>query len=371
MAARHTPFDRKTHLAHALAGAVLVATGFAGCYDAPLGQAARVMCDPLELPPVIRRTTPTTVNVDLVTKEIIADVGADRPTLVWTFNGKIPGPLIRVMEGDTVVLRLTNEAGSREPHSIDLHAVVGPGGGHAVTEVAPGKTAELRFKATRQGAYIYHCAAEGMPWEHLAYGMYGAILVEPPGGIPSVDRELYVVQSEWYLGRGGGEEHEEEGSSAHAPMPKDVLVLDEAAASTEHPLLFSWNGHKSALTDAAFFGERMRVPQGGRVRVVFGNAGPNLPSSFHVIGAIFDQVFTGHFGTPLRNEETVLVPPGSAAVFEFDALVPGVYTMVDHALFRVPKGAVGNLHVDPKGTFPSDLYAPKPSGPMAGAHGTP
>lgn len=325
--------------------------------DTPATVVAR---DPLDIPPSPARTTPTTVDVTLTTREVVADLGGGRKASVWTFDDAVPGPLIRVIEGDTVNLTVTNAADSLEPHSVDLHAVMGPGGGDKVTEVAPGESKTLKFKASRQGAFFYHCAAEGMPWEHVAHGMFGVILVEPPGGLPAVDREAYVVQNEWYLKLGGGAEEEEEEEEHHAALPSDVWDLDEEAAEREQPQFFTFNGHQQALTSPELYGERVRVPQGGRARIIFANAGPNLSSSFHVVGGIFDQVFSGSFAAPAPNEETVLVPPGSAAVFELSAPVPGGYTLVDHALFRAKRGAAGRYHVDPEGAFPSGEYSPQP-----------
>ncbi|MGE5784912.1 MAG: multicopper oxidase domain-containing protein, partial [Myxococcales bacterium] len=262
-------------------------------------------------------------------------MGANHPARVWTFNGTVPGPFLRVREGDTVVLKLTNDPSNVEPHSIDLHAVVGPDGGGAVTEVKPGESKTLTFLATRQGAYLYHCVAEHEPWEHIAYGMYGVILVEPPEGLPRVDHEYYVAQSEWYLTLASAEEHgeaKEEGgekgeeSENEASEPGslgNVFVLDEGAARRAEPTLFTFNGHRQALSSDKLFGQVMRAQSGESVRVFFADAGPNMTSSFHVIGAIFDRVLTGHFEDATRNEETLSVPPGSAAVFEFSTPVPG------------------------------------------------
>lgn len=298
--------------------------------------------DPRDLPAPIRNRAAGRVEVELTTREVVAEVAPGQRAWIWSFNGTVPGPLIRAREGDEVVIRLTNEGGSVEPHSIDLHAVLGSAGGHALTEVDPGETAELTFIATRQGAYFYHCGAEDMPWEHVAYGMYGAILVEPPGGLPPVDAEFYVAESEWYFGSDGGEAAEHGGG----PGP-GVLTLDEDAAEREDPTLFTFNGHRAALVSAELYGEAMRVPVGGRARIVFVGAGPNLAASPHVIGGIFDTVAFGHFEDVLRNEETVLVPAGSAVVLELSLPVAGAYPLVDHALFRASRGAMGIIHAGP------------------------
>ena len=317
--------------------------------DTPAVSVAR---DPLDLAPSPQRVEPSTVLVELTAREVIAELADGVKASAWTFNGTVPGPLIRVVRGDTVVVRLTNDSSSVEPHSIDLHAAAVEGGGAVLSEVRPGETAEVSFQADHEGAFLYHCAAEGMPWEHVAHGMYGAIVVEPPGGLPPVETEAYVVQSEWYLrdsdDASGGEEEEDEGD--HGMLPSDVLVLDERAAFASQPSFYTFNGHREALASEELFGERIRTSAGGGVRIFFANAGPNLPSSFHVVGGVFDRVFTGNFAQSLRDEETVLVPAGSAAVFELTLPTTGDYEMVDHALYRAARGARGMMHstsIDP------------------------
>jgi|SRR6478735_234289 len=302
------------------------------CGDPARAHATIVAKDPLDIPPTITRTDPTTVSVDLTATELNADVGGGWIARAWTFGGTIPGPLIRVMEGDTVVIHLTNALGNSEPHSIDLHAVVGDGGGADETEILPGQTATLEFQAQHQGAFLYHCAAEGMPWEHLAHGMYGAILVEPRGGLTPVDVEAYVAESEWYL---------------EPSDPEGVSDLDEAAARHSEPNFFTFNGHQEALSSPNLFGNSIRVPQAGRARIVFANAGPNLPASIHLVGNIFDDVYFGPFDAPTRGLQTASVPPGSAAVFEATFPAAGTYEIVDHALYHAEQGALGMLHAEP------------------------
>jgi len=308
--------------------------------------------DPTDLPPPIKRKKPKTVTVDLFAEEVITEIEPGKKAWVWTFNGTVPGPMIRVMEGDTVVINLTNDLGNEEPHNIDLHAAMGPGGGAVVTNVEPGETRTFSFKAVRQGSYIYHCAAEGMPWEHVAYGMFGMIVVEPKGGLKKVDREFYIGQSDWY--------HDALSDGAHG-IPTDVYVLDEEKAGEEHSSLFTFNGHKYALADPALYGETIRAEQHDKVRFFFVTGGPNIGSNWHIIGTIFDKVYTGHVKDATRNEETVYVPPGSATVFELSTPVPGEFLIVDHALFRVPKGAGGLMHVDQVEDWPDDLYSPNPA----------
>lgn len=319
----------------------------------PFIEVDNVAKDPTEVPPPLSRSNPKVVTVDLIAEEVIAEIAPGQKAWVWTFNRTIPGPMIRVMEGDTLVVNLTNALhGNLEPHNIDFHAAMGPGGGSAVTNVEPGETKTLRFKALRQGAFIYHCAAEGKPWEHVAYGMYGLIMVEPKGGLPRVDEEFYVGQSDWYLKPAGAGNAE--------GLPADVLILDEDRALAEQPTMYSFNGHKQALLAPALFGDKIKAEQGDTVRFFFVNGGPNKGSNWHIIGTIFDRVYKGHVKDATRNEETVYVAPGSAAVFELITPVPGEYTIVDHALWRVPQGAGGLLHVEQTAAWPLDIYAPEP-----------
>lgn len=305
-----------------------------------------VVKNPNEVPPQIYpRNTPTTVTVNLVAKEVIAELSPGKNFYFWTFNGTVPGPMIRVMEGDTVIINLHNDETSLEPHNIDLHAVMGPGGGATVTTVNPGETKTLKFKAMRAGAYIYHCAAEGKPWEHVSHGMYGLIMVEPVGGLPKVDKEFYMAQGEWYLTKNAR-------SDPNIANPAVLFYdLDEEKAMDEHPDNFTFNGHTQALSVKKI----MSMNQGETARIFFGT-GSHIGSNFHVIGQIFDKVYTGHPDTFIKNEETVYVAPGSAAVFEFKALVPGKYLLVDHSLWRAYKGALGILQVQKTLPWPFDIY---------------
>lgn len=296
-----------------------------------------VALDPSSVPPPITRTEPTTVKVNLTAKEVNAEIADGTAYAFWTFDGTVPGPMIRVMEGDTVELTLTNPATNSTPHNIDLHAVNGPGGGAAVTNVAPGESKTFTFKALNPGAYVYHCAY-APAFHHMAQGMYGAIIVEPKGGLPKVDREFYVMQGDWYTTGKFGDKGQQEFS------------YDKALA--EQPEYFTMNGHVDALTK--LFPMHAKVDE--TVRVFFGSGGPNIGSNFHVIGEIFDRVFTGSTNTPIDNEETWYVPPGSVAMFEFKLNEPGKYTFVDHALWRIAKGAAGVLMAD--GNWDDAVFLP-------------
>lgn len=245
----------------------------------------------------------------------------------WTFNSTVPGTFIRIRVGDEVELHLKNASNSVMPHNIDLHAVNGPGGGAEATNVAPGKTAIFNFKALNPGLFVYHCAAAPVPM-HIANGMYGLILVEPAGGLPKVDREYYIMQSEFYT-KGKTDE-------------KGLQEFDQDKGVDENPSYVVFNGKKNAL-----MGDKMlEAKVGETVRLYVGNAGPNLASSFHVIGEIFDRVYM-EGGTKINeNVQTTLIPAGGAVIVEFKVEEPGEYVLVDHSIFRAfNKGAIGKLKV--------------------------
>lgn len=304
----------------------------------PLDQ-PNVARDPADIPAPITRTENITVKITLTIKEVVAELADGTTYSFWTFDGTVPGPFIRVMEGDTIEMTLVNPTENEVVHNIDLHAVNGPGGGATVTNVAPGETVTFSFKALNQGVYVYHCAF-APPWHHIAQGMYGAILVEPVGGLPPVDREFYVMQGEWYTtGKFGDQGHQE---------------FNSEKAFAEQPEYFTFNGHVSALT--GFYPLEAKV--GETIRIFFGVGGPNIGSNFHIIGELFDKVVTGSIETPIINEETWYVPPGSVAMFELTINVPGTYLLVDHALYRVGKGAAGYLVVT--GFHDDEIYFPAP-----------
>lgn len=295
--------------------------------------------DPADVPPPITRTEPTLVEITLTFKELTAELADGTTYTFWTFDGTVPGPMLRVMEGDTVKVTVVNPPESTMPHNIDLHAVNGPGGGAAVTNVAPGEAKTFTFKALNPGAYIYHCAF-APAWRHIAQGMYGGILVEPKGGLPPVDREFYVVQGEWYTTGAFG--------------AKGYQAFNEAKALAEQPDYFTFNGHTAALTELY----PLEANVGEAVRLYFGTGGPNVGSNFHIIGEIFDKVMTGSPDTYVANEETWYVPPGSMSAFEFALDTPGTYLLVDHALYRVSKGAAGTLKVS--GDQDDSIYSSAP-----------
>ena len=284
---------------------------------------------PSDVPPSVGNRGPQTVRVDLVTVELEARLAEGTTFGYWTFNGKVPGPMLRVRVGDTVDVHLKNSDSSSMLHSVDFHAVTGPGGGAASTQTNPGEEKSFKFKALTPGLFVYHCATP-MVAHHIANGMYGMILVEPEGGLPPVDREYYVMQGEIYTDGAFGQ---------HGSQEFNVEKL-----LNERPEYFVFNGSVGALSNF----HPMQAKVGETVRIYFGVGGPNFTSSFHVIGEIFDKVYNlgGVMSEPLKGIQTVMVPAGGAVITEFKVDFPGNYTLVDHALARAERGLVGILHVE-------------------------
>lgn len=282
--------------------------------------------DASDVPPPISRTEPAHVSLELTAKEVISEMAPGVFVNYWTYNGTVPGPMFRVREGDTVTLTLYNDATSVHHHNIDLHAVTGPGGGATVSMVAPGESATFTFKALNPGLFVYHCATPNVA-NHMTHGMYGLILVEPEEGMEEVDREFYVMQGEYYATGGMGR--------------KGLQLFDAQAMLDGRPTYITFNGKVGGIAD------RMQAKTGETVRIYFGNGGVNLSSSFHLIGEIFDRVYTEASLTsvPHTDVQTTMVPAGGATVTEFNLEVPGSYILVDHALARVDKGAWGKLFV--------------------------
>jgi len=287
-----------------------------------------VLTSPPHVPPPLKLTYPAKVIVELDVIEKEMPISEGMSYTFWTFGGTVPGSFIRVRQGDTVEFHLKNHPSSKMPHNIDLHGVTGPGGGAASSFTAPGHESQFTFKALNEGIYVYHCATAPVGM-HVANGMYGLILVEPPQGLPKVDHEYYVMQGDFYT---GGKYRE-----------KGRQPFDMEKAIDERPTYVLFNGAEGALTGD----KALKARTNETVRLFVGNGGPNLVSSFHVIGAIFDKVrFEG--GTSSQsNLQTTWIPAGGAAVVEFRTRVPGSYVLVDHSIFRAfNKGALAILKVD-------------------------
>lgn len=312
------------------------------------GSEVAVLTAPPMVPKPITRDYATRVRVNLETIEKVGRLADGTEYTFWTFGGTVPGSFIRVREGDQVEFHMKNHGASTVPHNIDLHAVTGPGGGAKATLTMPGHESVFTFSALNPGLYVYHCATSPVPM-HIANGMYGLILVEPKGGLPKVDKEFYVMQSEFYTKGKFGE--------------PGLQMLDMDKGVDEKPTYVVFNGAVGALAgDGA-----LQAKVGEKVRIFFGNGGPNLGSNFHVIGEVFDNVYQeGGSRVTQQNVQTTFVPAGGSAIVEFGVETPGDLVLVDHAIFRAfNKGALGILKVT--GSDAPTVFAAK-TGLTAGAH---
>lgn len=314
---------------HRQAGMEGLVRVIAGPRSTPETEGADIVRDPGDLPSPIGPRTPQVVKVELETIEVKGKLDDGTTYVYWTFNGKVPGPLLRVRVGDTVEVTLKNHPDSIVAHSVDFHAATGPGGGAHATQTDPGSSNTVTFKALKPGVYVYHCATPSVA-HHITNGMYGMIVVEPEGGLPQVDREFYVMQGELYT-------VEPFGTQGDMEMDYDKLI-------SERPEYFLFNGAVGALTKR----HPLYASVGETVRIYFGVGGPNYTSSFHVIGEIFDTAYT--FGSitspPLANVQTVTVPPGGSTMVDFKLDRAGTFVLVDHALSRAERGLAGYLIVE-------------------------
>jgi len=304
----------------------------AGGVEAPSGKISTVpvMSDPTKIPPPISRNHSVHHQVEFEAVEALGEIEPGAPFTYMTFNGQTPGPMIRVRVGDTVELTLHNKRNSGTWHSLDLHAVYGPGGGADDLTVLPGQTRAIAFKATYPGAFIYHCAVPGEMDKHMALGMFGMIVVEPEGGLPHVDREFYLGQNEIY--------------TKQPPGSQGPREFDFERMLAENPTYVVFNGVYRGLTGP----HAMKAKVGETVRVFLVNGGPNLQSSFHPIGNIWSRVWLmGSFVMPhMRFLQSVPIPPGNAIVSDMDLPVPQTIKLVDHAMSRaLRKGAIAEIVV--------------------------
>ncbi len=308
-----------------------------------------------DLPAPLNRTQPQLVSIDLYTEELVAEMMPGVTYQYWTYNSKVPGPFIRARVGDQVEIHLNHgkpgaageehsehnssehTAAGHSAHSIDLHAVIGPGGGAPLMQVEQGQEKSFRFKATRPGIYVYHCASPHVP-THIANGMYGMILVEPEQGLAKVDREFYVMQGDFYTSGKYGD--------------KGLQAFSKDKMLAEKPEYFLFNGRVNSLS-----GDRaLKAKVGEKIRLFVG-VGSHVAANFHIIGGIFDSLYPegAILNPPLKNVQTTVIAPGSAVMIEFTAEVPGKFLLVDHSLTRaIDKGALAELVVE--GAGQPDLY---------------
>ena len=339
-----------------LASAVISTQAFAATREQNLKEPTPVtinaeLGDAPNVPPPITRKTAAKVIVHLEVKEVEGQLADGVKYTFWTFGGHVPGKFIRVREGDLVEIHLDNHPDNKMPHNIDLHAVIGPGGGAVSTLTAPGHSSVFSFKALNPGLYVYHCATAPVAM-HVANGMYGMILVEPKEGLPKVDHEYYVMQGDFYTQGANGEKGEQPFSMAK--------TIDE------RPEYVVFNGAVGSLTGDHALTSKV----GETVRLYVGDGGPNLTSSFHIIGEIFDTLWPeGNIPTQLHNVQTTMIPAGGAAFMQFKTNVPGTFLLVDHSLSRAfNRGALAQLKVtgpDNKlaysGKISDEVYLPEGS----------
>lgn len=300
-----------------------------GDFGPPVGEPIVAdLTQPPHVPPPIHRDHPAKVIVELEVREIEKEISQGVTYTFWTFGGTVPGRFIRVRQGDTVEFHLRNHPDNKMPHNIDMHAVTGPGGGATSSFTAPGHESQFTFKALNRGLFVYHCATAPVGM-HIANGMYGLILVEPPEGLPPVDREYYVMQGDFY--------------TVGKYREKGLQPFDMQKAIEENATYVLFNGSEGALVGD----NALPAKTGEKIRLFVGNGGPNLVSSFHIIGEIMDKVYYEGGTHYQENVQTTLIPAGGATMVEFHTEVPGTYIMVDHSIFRAfNKGALGMIKVE-------------------------
>ena len=262
-------------------------------------------------------------------KDVTIEIAPGVKYTAWTFSGGAPGPTIHVKQGDKVTITLRNDGAI--PHSIDFHAArIAPN--RAFKDVAPGESLTYSFTASDPGVFMYHCGTPPV-LAHIANGMYGAIVVDPKGGLPKVDRAYVLVGSEWYLTTDG----------KSAPATVDMLK-----ARHMQPDYVTWNGYAGQYKD-----NPLRAEVGETIRFYVVAAGPSFDVDFHVVGTLFDKVWLdGTTKSTFKNIQTVLVPAGGGAVFDTHFDEDGLYPFVSHSFASVDLGQVGLVQVgDVKGTM--------------------
>ena len=261
-------------------------------------------------------------DIDLVMTEEEKTVAPGFVQKVWTFNGTVPGPVIRVKVGDTIRIHLKNPIENQLPHSIDFHSSQ-VAWNDEMTSINPGEEKLYEWTADYAGVWMYHCGTNPA-LHHIANGMYGMVIVEPADGLPPVDKEFALVQSEWYLGEQG--------------QPAD---LTKAMAAAPAPDYVMFNGVANQYVDAP-----LKVETGERVRIFVLDAGPSIDSSFHIVGTIFNTVIKEGIALHEGNEgnwgaQAVDLSPAQGAIVEFTTAEDGLYPMVTHAFNFVGRGALG------------------------------
>jgi nitrite reductase (NO-forming) len=286
----------------------------------------------MPLPTTAPATSAHRLDVRLDVTHIVQEIADGVKITAWTFGGSVPGPTIRVRQGQTIHFTLANRSNETAkltppmPHSMDFHAArVNPVDKYR--SIAPGQTLEYEFTPDYAGVFMYHCGTP-MILQHVGMGMYGTLIVEPKAGYPTkVDREYVIVQSEFYPNMKAKPD-------LNGGLPIDLKALTSGSAS-----VFTFNGR-------AFRHEKepLKAKPGERVRLFVLNVGPNAISSFHVVGTVFDRVWIN--GSPeneLRGMQAVSLAPANSAIVELVIPEKGKYMMMDHVLMHANAGATGMI----------------------------
>lgn len=257
-------------------------------------------------------------SFEVVAQDRIVTIANDMKYAAWTFGGTVPGPALRAKQGDTVKITVRNEA--QMTHSVDFHAAeVVPEQGYA--NVQPGESFEWEFTANYPGAFMVHCGTAPVLM-HIATGMYFPMIVDPAENMFQPATEVVLTQSEFYVAEG-----------------EDGIWATDAGtlfANTISPTLMAFNGHRSQYVD-----EPIRVPAGELVRIYLVNMGPNIWSSFHIVGAIFSHVYpNANPNNVMEGMQAWSVGPGDGACFEVTFPAPGNYIAVNHAFGHAQHGAM-------------------------------
>ena len=292
----------------------------------------------LSTAPDIKALDPSAVKtIQLDTTHKIIDIAPGVKFSAWTFGDQVPGPVIRARVGDRIRFSMTNRSDEVAPglqiiappmmHSMDFHAaMVSPQDKYH--SIAPGQTITFEFTVNYPGVFMYHCGTP-MILEHIASGMYGAVVVEPREGYPTkVDREYVIIQSEFYP-KLDPDKRKIDG----APL----YVLDGEHLRAAAPGYTVFNGMHNGMVK-----KPLTAKPGERVRLFVLNVGPSKTSSFHVVGTIFDRVWMdGNPDNQSRGMQTVLLGSSNGAIVEFVIPEAGQYIMVDHHFANASQGAIG------------------------------
>ena len=262
------------------------------------------------------------IVVEMVIEEKLMTIAEGYEQLVWTFNGEIPGPVLRTRVGDTVRVNLVNPPEASVSHSIDFHASQ-VAMNDEMRSIAPGETLIYEFTTDYAGVWMYHCGT-APALHHIANGMFGMVIVEPAGGLEPIDNEFFLVQNDWYLGPQGETSSYEKANQA-APAPDFVMFNGVASQYADNPI---------------------EIPTGEDVRLFVLDAGPSIDSSFHVVGTIFHDVIKEGVHLQAGNDgnwgaQAVDLSPAQGAVIEMRAAEDGLYAFVSHAFNFPGRGAVG------------------------------